>query len=129
MEESRRDRAAAPASPFFCDDLLEHLPIEAQIGNELLEFHVFFSKLPQLADLGRPEVAVFLFPEGERVFVDATFSDDIYDRRAGFSLAEGPGDLFCGMSFSRGQRLPKVRSDFAEISRVPPLQKSGLGSL
>jgi len=74
-------------SRFFCDDLLKHLPIEAQIGNELLELHIFFSKLPQLADLGRPEAAVFLFPEVERVFVDAKFSDDIYDRRAGFSLA------------------------------------------
>ena len=37
--------------------------------------------------------------------MDAEFSDDIGDRRTGFSLSEGLRDLFCGMAFSHWQKL------------------------
>ena len=64
---------------FFCDDLLKHLTIEAQIRDKPFELRVFFPKLPQFAYFGSSKIAISLLPELKRIFMDSHFTDDIGD--------------------------------------------------
>jgi hypothetical protein len=59
-----------------CDDLLKHLPIQTEVGHKLLELHILFAKLPQLAEFRRSEAVVFLLPEIKRVLMDAELLND-----------------------------------------------------
>ena len=45
----------------FCDDLLKHLAIKTQIGNESLELLILFAQLSKFADLRRSKNPVLLF--------------------------------------------------------------------
>ena len=80
-------RAGAAALPFFCDHLLQHRLVEAEVGNEPFELRVFFAQLPQLANLGRSHRAEFLLPSVKRSLGDPELADDLRDRRTGFGLA------------------------------------------
>src|SRR5580704_10532253 len=66
----------------FFNDVLEHLTIQCQVGDQPLEARVLFTQLPQFADLGRTEAAKALAPGVERRFGDAQLSRDLGDRRA-----------------------------------------------
>ena len=68
---SPRVRDGAKASDFFCDDGLQHRLVQAQVGHDLLELHVFFPEPAQSSQLGRPDAAVLLFPDVERRLAEA----------------------------------------------------------
>lgn len=110
----------------FYDDLLEHFPVEAQIRDDRFELPVLFAQLPELADLRRPEAAEAALPGVERVLVDAELADDLGDRRAGFSMAQGSRDLFRGSGvLAWGKTSGSWVGSLTDFSRVPLVQNSG----
>jgi len=72
--------------------------VQRQIRHELLELLVLFPQLPQLPDLRRSEAPVLLLLPVERLLRDLKRAADIDNRRAGFHLPKGHGDLFFGKS-------------------------------
>ncbi|MDZ5911179.1 hypothetical protein U4L99_24695, partial [Klebsiella pneumoniae] len=53
-------RADAPASVLFCQHILQHGLVEAQIGNQFLQPEILFLRLPHVFQLRRINPAVFL---------------------------------------------------------------------
>jgi hypothetical protein len=66
----------------FCRDVLEHLLVEAQVGDELLGLLVLLLELPQAPQLGGTEVAVLLLPAEECGLADPQLAADILDGKA-----------------------------------------------
>ncbi|MGA8099722.1 MAG: hypothetical protein WB810_13795 [Candidatus Cybelea sp.] len=93
---------------------MQDLTIERQIRHETFEPCVFIAQLAQLSDLWRSKAAEALTPRVKGRFGNLELAGDIGDRRAGFGLAQGRGDLFVGVAgLARGANL--LRSVFAAI--------------
>jgi transposase len=54
--------AGAPASVRFCQYILQHGFVEAEIGNQLLQPEILFLRLPHVLQLRRGNPAVFFAP-------------------------------------------------------------------
>ena len=91
-------RAGAPASVLFCQHILQHGLVEAQIGNQLLQPEILFLKLPHVLQLRGRNATVFLAPRIERGIGNTQLATDVRHRRPQFSLFQGKNDLFFGES-------------------------------
>ena len=85
-----------PASELFSDNLLKHVLVEREIGDELLQFAVLGLELPKAAQLRGADPAVLLLPVVERGLTDAHLAADLFDLRACLGLVQRKGDLRFG---------------------------------
>ncbi|KZR00856.1 hypothetical protein A3N54_20955 [Klebsiella aerogenes] len=81
-------RADALASVLFCQHILQHGLVEAQIGNQLLQPEILFLELPRVFQLRRRNPALFLAPCIERGIGNALLTADLRHGRPQFSLLQ-----------------------------------------
>lgn len=91
-------RAGAPASVLFCQDILQHGFVEAEIGNQLLQPEILFLKLPHVLQLRRGNPAIFFSPDVKRGIGDAQLTADFGHARTQFGLFQGKDNLLFGES-------------------------------
>src|SRR5579862_2882027 len=86
------------ASELFCDDLLQDVPIEAQVRDQPLQLVVLFSQLTELPQLVQTQARVLLLPEVEALLTDAMLAADLHYGRTCFSFPKHPQNLFLRVS-------------------------------
>src|SRR3569833_37970 len=74
VEPTPPARDACEASELFCDDLLQDVPIEAEIGDQPLQLVVLFAQLTQLPQLVQTEPRILLLPEIKALLTDAVLA-------------------------------------------------------
>ena len=84
------------ASAFFSERLGEHVLVERQVGDQLLQAPILVLDLPQPAQLADSQVGVLPFPEVERRLAEAPLPTDIRHGGPALGLAQGKGDLLLG---------------------------------
>src|SRR5258706_16370798 len=84
-------------------ELLQHMLIQRQIGDELLELAVLILELAQPSQLGHSHSGEFLLPAIKGLLTDAELPTDLGDRCSRFYLAYGIRHLL----FSEG-RFPHL---------------------
>src|SRR5262249_14920972 len=101
-----------PGSSPFSQDVLQHLLVEAQVGDELAEALVLLLQLLEPAQLGDAHPAEPLLPAIEGGLADAQLADDVRHGRAGLLLPQGERDLFFGIpGLLHGLGAPLTRPD------------------
>src|SRR5262249_17705820 len=94
---SARPAAAGRRSPLFLGDLLEHLLVQGQFGDEALEPGVLGLHLLEALGLVGLEAAVLVTPAVEGLLADPQALADLGDgqtlRQVGFGLAQLGDDL------------------------------------
>ncbi len=90
-------RAAGQALEFFCEQVLQHQLVEAEIGHQLLQLSVLFLQLLQPPDLSDPHPGVLLLPPVEGLLADAHLPNHFRDWSTQLSLAQSIGDLLLGV--------------------------------
>jgi hypothetical protein len=70
--------------------------IQAEVGNQLFKFEIFFFELSQFAQFGGAHTGEFLVPAIEGLFGDAEFAADFEHRSASLNLSKSDGDLCFG---------------------------------
>jgi len=87
-------RAVAPASVLFCQHILQHGLVGAQIGNQLIQPEILFLRLSHVLQLRGGNPAVFLAPRTECGIGAPQLATDLRYRCTQFSLPEGKDNLF-----------------------------------
>lgn len=82
----------------FFKHVLEDVPIERQIGNDLFEARVFIAELTQFANFRRSKRPESSLPGRERGFADAELARDVGQGCPSFRLSQRSGDLFVGVA-------------------------------
>src|SRR5262249_2168307 len=85
--------ATPPASAPFSQRLPQEVPVQRQVGDELLELVVFLPELPELPHLGNAQAPEPLLPPVEGRLTHPELPADLLDRGPGLRLAEGHRDL------------------------------------
>jgi hypothetical protein len=75
---------------FFCEDVLEHGLVQAEVGHALPELAVLLLELPQLA---HPHAVEPPLPAVDGGLADRELAADLLDRGAGLRLPQGESDL------------------------------------
>jgi hypothetical protein len=93
--------------------LLEHLFVQGEIGDHLLEAAIFVLELPHASQLDDPHACVALLPGVEDRLADAELAADLRGRRALLGLAQRVGDCSSVkraffMALLPGSRGPQV---------------------
>lgn len=84
------------ALKLFCQYILQHDFIQAQISHQLLQFAVFFLQLPELFHVTGQPAAVLLLSAVEGLFADAYLAANLTKRGAMLHLFEYKRNLFFG---------------------------------
>ena len=87
-----------PASALFCQHILKHRLVEAQIGNQPLLPQIFLFQLPHVFEFRRGNSAVLLAPGVKRGIGDTQFAADIRHGRTQLSLLQSKDNLLLGES-------------------------------
>src|SRR6516164_196958 len=86
----------ARASGVFSQRLRQHVLVEREIGDQMLQSGVFVLELPQAAELAHAQMRVLLLPDVERGLADPQLPAHVADRAATLGLAQRVGDLLLG---------------------------------
>jgi hypothetical protein len=86
-------RDACEASELFCDDLLQDVPVQTQIGHQALQLAVLITELPQLSQFVQPEPRILLLPKINALLTDAMLAANLDHGRPGFSFPKRPQNL------------------------------------
>ena len=93
VNEIRQNRASRLASELFCDDVLQCLVFEAEIGEHALELAVLFFKLLEPADIRGFHAAELGLPLVVGGLANAVFAANIGNLATAVSLFQNPNDL------------------------------------
>ena len=114
------------ASELFSDDLLEDVPIESEIRDDLLQLSILVAQRSQLPQLLDSETRKLLLPPIERLPAHPQPPTDFGDFLAAFDLVQGVDDLFVtaslrgiGASPLAGLAGPPRRPQIVSDSRFP----------
>jgi hypothetical protein len=83
----------SPGVTAFWHDLLQDLPIQAEICHQSLQAPVLISQLPQLSQLIDPQPGILFFPQVVGSLADPYPAANIGHLLARFSLAQNRHDL------------------------------------
>ena len=92
-EHSRPTYASRRASEFFCDDVLQDLVLETQLGEHLLQLGVLFLELPEPFDVRGFHAAILRLPVVIRRRAHPVIAADVRQASACFDLFEDLDDL------------------------------------
>lgn len=99
------------------DDFLQHLLVQAQVGDHALEAGVLLFQLLQAAQLADAQAAVFLLPVVGGGFGNTHLAADLGDGGAGLRLAQREGNLFFGeLRFFHDKSPARMGLNLLEIS-------------
>jgi len=115
----------------FCDDLLQDVPIEAEVGHQPLQLVVLFPKLPQLPQFVQTKTRILLLPQIEALLADSMFTADLDHCRSCFCLPQYPQNLLFRVSSLAHPRLLLVPSRQSRRPRTLNFETdefSGFGS-
>jgi hypothetical protein len=76
------------ASELFSDNLLQDVPIERQVGDQLLQLRVLVAQRSELPHLGDAQPRKLLFPAIERLLADSQPPTDLGDLLAALDLVQ-----------------------------------------
>jgi hypothetical protein len=82
------------ALQLFSHDLLQHVPVQREIGDQAFELAILFAQLPQLTQFVQGQAAVLFLPDLERGFADAVLAANIRHPFAALGLMQCPQNLF-----------------------------------
>ena len=85
--------AAVPAVHVFSERLAQHVLIEREIRDDLLQATILLFERPQLPQLTHPQVGEALLPDVECRVADAELPAYVRHRRPALGLAQGVGEL------------------------------------
>src|SRR5436305_214270 len=98
--------AAGQALKLFCHNLLQDLPIQAEIRHQPFQAPILFPQLAQLPQLIDPQPGVLFLPGIVSAFANPNFPTNIGHLIARFPLPQNCNDLLFGMSFPRHRPSP-----------------------
>ncbi len=125
--------AGPEALQLFSDNLLQHVPIERQIGHEAFQLGILLTELPQFAQFAEAEPRILPLPHVERLLADPHLPADVHHGRAPLHLPQGGQYLFLGMPTSSCHRrvllLCQEDHALAPFLKQPLAYFLGFGSL
>src|SRR5208337_2119241 len=111
LASSAPTRAGAEALQLFSDYLLQHVPVQRQIRDQMLELRVLLPQLPEFAQLAQSQPSVLLLPNVVRGFAYAVLAAEVAYPRAAFSLMQRPQNLLFRVPSLRHPGPPSSRSE------------------
>ena len=122
-------RAGDQASRLFCQHLLEHGLVQAEVSHELFQLHVLLLRLPELPQLRRAQTTGLLLPAKKRGLLHAHLTAHLGHQRTKFRLLQGECNLFIRLAgLPHRQVSPPVNKPARKLSQLFG-QFPGLGSL
>jgi hypothetical protein len=87
---SAQARVDGEALQLFLHDLLQDMPLQREIRDQVLKLRVLLTQLPELAQLAQAQSRLLLLPNVERGFADPVFAADVGHPGAALRLAQRP---------------------------------------
>lgn len=114
----------------FCDHLLQHRLVQAQVGHQLLELAILFFQLTQPLELRWPKTAVLLLPVIKSSFGNPHLPADLGHRCPELGLLQRIRNLLFGKTrLLHGMTPHPARGPSCRILYLSVAQFSGSGSL